>query len=269
MKSAVLAVALLFAALVSAHADPQVAKAQQALKDQGFYYGAVTGTKDTDTTAAIRRYQIRNGLTITGELNAETRKSLGLAGGAPAPSAAPPTRATPPAPSAPPVRRATPPPEDTSDLRDDDVEEPLDDAEPEREERAERFPVEPVPRPGYAPGPRGLYPDTSGVFEGTPYEVAPPDLQRNVILGAQMRLARQGYYRSALDGIYGPGMAAALRAFQSRAGLEPTGALDMETLAELRLLPDARRGGVPPGPRIFRRPVDRAPNGEPIYEPRR
>jgi peptidoglycan hydrolase-like protein with peptidoglycan-binding domain len=95
MKSAVLAVALLFAALVSAHADPQVAKAQQALKDQGFYYGAVTGTKDTDTTAAIRRYQIRNGLTITGELNAETRKSLGLAAGAPAPSAAPPTRATP------------------------------------------------------------------------------------------------------------------------------------------------------------------------------
>ena len=75
-----------------------------------------------------------------------------------------------------------------------------------------------MPRPGYAPGPRGLYPDTSGVFEGTPYEIAPPDLQRQVITGAQMRLARQGYYRSEIDGIYGPGMEAALRAFQSRDG---------------------------------------------------
>ena len=270
MKSAALAVALLFAALVSAQADPQVASAQQALKDQGFYYGAVTGTKDADTTAAVRRYQIRNGLQITGELTAETRKSLGVAGGAPAPTAAPSTRTTPPAASAPPVRRATQPPEDTSDLRDDEgVDEPLDDAEAEPEERAERFPTEPVPRPGYAPGPRGLYPDTSGLFEGTPYEVAPPDLQRNVILGAQMRLAQQGYYRSVVDGIYGPGMAAALRTFQSRAGLEPTGALDMETLTELRLLPGSRRGGMPPRRRILRPPVILAPNGEPVYVPRR
>ncbi|HSH39696.1 MAG TPA: peptidoglycan-binding domain-containing protein, partial [Chthoniobacterales bacterium] len=120
MKSAVLAVALLFSALVSAQADPQVASAQQALKDQGFYYGAVTGTKDADTTAAIRRYQIRNGLQITGDLNAETRKSLGVAGGAAAPTPAPSVAA---APSAPPVPRTTPPP-DTSDLRDD---EPADD----------------------------------------------------------------------------------------------------------------------------------------------
>lgn len=271
MKSAALVLALLFAALVSAHADPQVASAQQALKDQGFYYGAVTGTKDADTTAAIRRYQIRNGLQITGELNAETRKSLGVSGGAQAPSAAPPTRATPPpAQSTPPVRRAAPPPKDISDLRDDErADEPLDDLDSKPEEPAERFPSEPVPRPGYAPGPRGLYPDTSGLFEGTPYEVAPPDLQRNIILGAQMRLARQGYYRRAVDGIYGPGMAAALRAFQSRAGLEPTGALDMETLEALRLLPGSGRGGMRPRRRMMRPPVIFAPNGEPVYEPRR
>ena len=269
MKFTALVFALLFGAIVSVHANPQVASAQQALKDQGFYYGAVTGTKDTDTTAAIRRYQIRNGLQITGELNAETRKSLGVTGSAPAPTAAP-SRTTPPAPSAPPVRRATPPPEDTSDLRNEDgAEESLDDIETEAEEPAERFPSEPVPRPGYAPGPRGLYPDTSGLFEGTPYEVAPPDLQRNVILGAQMRLARQGYYRSVVDGIYGPGMAAALRAFQSRAGLEPTGALDMETLAALRLLPGSGRGGMPPRRRIIRPPVIFAPSGEPVYVPGR
>ena len=264
MKAASLALALLLGALASVYADPQTASAQQALKDQGFYYGEVTGTKDADTTAAIRRYQIRNGLQITGDLNAETRKSLGISGGAPAPA---PTTA----PSRPPVTRATPPPApDTSDLRDNQPIEDEEDEEVAPGERAERFPSEPVPRPGYAPGPRGLYPDTSGVFEGTPYEIAPPDLQRQVIIGAQTRLARQGYYRSDIDGIYGPGMEAAVRAFQSHEGLEPTGALDMETLASLRLLPGPHRRGMGPGPRrrIMRPPVILGPNGERIYTPR-
>ncbi|MEJ7703238.1 MAG: peptidoglycan-binding domain-containing protein [Geodermatophilaceae bacterium] len=68
------------AAVLPARADQAIASMQQALKDQGFYYGEITGTKDADTTAAIRRYQIRNGLKITGDLNAETQKSLGVRG---------------------------------------------------------------------------------------------------------------------------------------------------------------------------------------------
>src|SRR6266513_5564338 len=73
-----IAVVVLVAALVAgARADQVVQNVQQALKDQGFYYGEVTGEKDADTTAAIRRYQIRNGLQITGDLNDETLKSLG------------------------------------------------------------------------------------------------------------------------------------------------------------------------------------------------
>src|SRR3981081_3001022 len=59
-------------------ADQTIESVQQALKDQGFYYGEVTGEKDADTTAAIRRYQIRNGLQISGDLNDETLKSLGV-----------------------------------------------------------------------------------------------------------------------------------------------------------------------------------------------
>src|SRR3954469_20427337 len=59
-------------------ADQSIADVQQALKDQGFYYGSITGQKDADTTAAIRRYQIRNGLQISGDLNPETMKSLGV-----------------------------------------------------------------------------------------------------------------------------------------------------------------------------------------------
>ena len=79
MKRKLIAAALFFLAICPlARADQVIESAQQKLKDQGFYYGEITGKKDTDTTAAIRRYQIRNGLQITGEINAETQRSLGL-----------------------------------------------------------------------------------------------------------------------------------------------------------------------------------------------
>src|ERR1043166_4715543 len=71
---------LLFAVSVAglARADQTVQSVQQALKDQGFYYGNVTGDKSAETTAAVRRYQIRNGLQVTGEMNPETLRSLNV-----------------------------------------------------------------------------------------------------------------------------------------------------------------------------------------------
>src|SRR6266704_2387391 len=59
-------------------ADQTVQSVQQTLKDQGFYYGNVTGGKNSETAAAIRRYQIRNGLQVTGEINPETLHSLNV-----------------------------------------------------------------------------------------------------------------------------------------------------------------------------------------------
>src|SRR6266511_5879548 len=59
-------------------ADQTVEHVQQVLKDQGFYYGEVTGEANANLTAAIRRYQIRNGLQVSGELNSETLQSLGI-----------------------------------------------------------------------------------------------------------------------------------------------------------------------------------------------
>ena len=78
MKLRIAVVVLLAALAAGASADQVVQNVQQALKDQGFYYGEVTGEKDADTTAAIRGYQIRNGLQISGDLNDETLKSLGV-----------------------------------------------------------------------------------------------------------------------------------------------------------------------------------------------
>src|SRR5256714_12433623 len=78
MKLRIAVVVLVAALAAGARADQVVQNVQQALKEQGFYYGEVTGEKDADTTAAIRRYQIRNGLQISGDLNDETLKSLGV-----------------------------------------------------------------------------------------------------------------------------------------------------------------------------------------------
>src|SRR5947208_7955400 len=71
-------VAMCVASLV--RADQTVQSVQQALKNQGLYYGNATGDKSAETTAAIRRYQIRNGLQVTGEINPETLQSLDLSG---------------------------------------------------------------------------------------------------------------------------------------------------------------------------------------------
>ncbi len=92
---------------------------------------------------------------------------------------------------------------------------------------------------------------------GTPYEIAPLDLQRHVIVGAQTLLARYGYYWNGIDGEFGPGTHSAVRRFQLRAGLAPDGRLNMETLAALGLLPGQRAPGFRPPPRRLR--------GRPIY----
>jgi peptidoglycan hydrolase-like protein with peptidoglycan-binding domain len=256
------AAAFCFVGVSLARADSMTASVQQKLKDQGFYYGEISGTKDADTTAAIRRYQIRNGLKITGELNAETQKSLGVHGSAaananPAPTARPEN-------AAPPARPSNPAP-DVSDLRENDRAVPQP---PTVQQQQPNFATG-APQPGYAPGPHGLSPATSGVFNGTPFEVAPPDVQRRVVVGAQTLLARQGYYRGFVDGEFGVGTSSALRAYQSRFRIAPSGRLDMQTLAALGLLPGQSAPGIDVPRRRIYRPTTVPPGaGERVYIPR-
>src|SRR6266581_8580413 len=221
-----IAILILLASVGPLWADQIIQNVQQALKDQGFYYGEITGAKDADTTAAIRRYQIRNGLPITGDLNDETLKSLGVdSSGVRAIAKASPS----PVPAAP----AAP---NTSDLR------------AERHESA--APINPLtgqPFPEPQQDRRGpVRPDYDAVpgrlaenFAGTPYEAAPPQVQRNVIISAQNILARRGLYRGAIDGNAGSDLEFSLRAYQARVRLPVTGRLDLETLAALELLPGA------------------------------
>jgi peptidoglycan hydrolase-like protein with peptidoglycan-binding domain len=70
--------AFTLSALGSLYADETVSAAQTRLKTGGFYFGEITGEYDNDTAAAITRYQIRNGLSINGKLDAQTSYALGL-----------------------------------------------------------------------------------------------------------------------------------------------------------------------------------------------
>ena len=203
-------------------ADQQVESVQQALKDQGFYYGEVTGEMNANVAAAIRRYQIRNGLQVTGELNSETLQSLGIDSSGSARLAPKPLS---PAPAAPPNTGEQSPVETTNIT-----------------------PAPPAQPFGNAPGGQEIYPSSPGtpgtspgdVLVGTPFEAAPPAVQRNVVLSVQIALARRGLYHEEIDGVYGSAMQFSLRAYQARSGLPVTGRLDLETLAALQLLQGPR-----------------------------
>jgi peptidoglycan hydrolase-like protein with peptidoglycan-binding domain len=187
-------------------ADSTVQQAQEELKAQGYYFGQVNGDKNDDTIAAIRRFQIRNGLHVTGELDEETLRALR----ADSSSSTATTTPTPPPQnlegSGNPTERVAPAPPSPRDLQTD---------------REQPAPAE----------------SAASIFKNTPYEMAPPELQQRVILGAQTLLRRRGFYRGQSDGVFGPNLEFSLRAFQSRLGIPPNGRLDLDTLAALGLLP--------------------------------
>jgi peptidoglycan hydrolase-like protein with peptidoglycan-binding domain len=250
MRKALLFLALSLLAFHPAIADEQTQSVQQTLKDQGFYYGSVDGQMGTETTAAIRRYQIRNGLEVTGKLNSETLESLKVTGGN-----------TPPAVSSIPAAPAGQENGSGSDLQ-------APGSPPDRRvvESDKQFLDRPTPPPSALPRPPSLRgPDDAdgesgtmddeedlrapiargeeygGLFARTPYESAPPEVQRRVFLRIQSFLYREGFYRGPIDGIPGAGMERAIRSFQADADLPRSGRLDIATLAEMRMLPG--RGG--------------------------
>jgi len=59
-----------------ARADENVKAVQARLQEDGFYQGKVSGVYDEATAAAVTRYQIRNGLAISGRLDAATAQAL-------------------------------------------------------------------------------------------------------------------------------------------------------------------------------------------------
>ena len=56
--------------------NPMIGAAQRELKRQQFYSGEITNTVDDATKDAARRFQIRHGLKVTGELDGPTLAAL-------------------------------------------------------------------------------------------------------------------------------------------------------------------------------------------------
>src|SRR3982750_4877373 len=72
-----LAVALCFGSVLSVVADDNVRGVQTKLKEGGFYLGEIDGAYSSELSAALTRYQVRNGLPTHGQLDVDTSKALG------------------------------------------------------------------------------------------------------------------------------------------------------------------------------------------------
>jgi peptidoglycan hydrolase-like protein with peptidoglycan-binding domain len=70
--------AITLCGLGSLRADENTRALQARLKEGGFYFGEVNGEHNSETAAAVTRYQIRNGLEISGQLDRNTANSLGI-----------------------------------------------------------------------------------------------------------------------------------------------------------------------------------------------
>jgi peptidoglycan hydrolase-like protein with peptidoglycan-binding domain len=225
MKLAVLcAVGLVMAN--SLWADDLTQAVQQRLKDQGFYYGEVDGQGGDETSAAIRRYQIRHGLKVTGQLNDETLHALGVSSrgaGQPAPG----------------YQEDEGP---TGGQLNDQY-----DRQPPRQYEGRS-----IPRPQGPEDYNQMQPPSSVVpemvtslprlFAGTIYEKSPPQIQENVLYAVQGELMRRGFFRGAISGRPGPATSNAILRLQQNDGLPLTGRLDNETLNDLGAFPGQHNG---------------------------
>ena len=183
------------------HADETVRSVQQSLKDQDLYYGNITGDKSAETSTAIRRYQIRSGLKVTGEVDPETLRSLNVNSNS--------VSSQPGSKSAVTQSNNVRPAQSSRTGQDSS---PQSFTEPNRQ------------------------PEPNQALTGVPNQSVPPQISKRMAFAeVQRQLISRGYYRGHIDGKYGRQMGLALRAFQLSAGLPPTGHLDMGTLNALGL----------------------------------
>jgi peptidoglycan hydrolase-like protein with peptidoglycan-binding domain len=70
-------------------ADDAILTAQKKLQRLGYYPGTPDGQYGSQTAAAIRRYQVAENLKVTGDLNPQTMRSLGIPVSSSQPASAP------------------------------------------------------------------------------------------------------------------------------------------------------------------------------------
>jgi peptidoglycan hydrolase-like protein with peptidoglycan-binding domain len=207
-------------------ADDLTRNIQQRLKDQGFYYGEVDGQGGEETSAAIRRFQIRHGLQVTGQLNDETLHSLNLS-----------RRSV--------ARAGTGDQEKGSSFGDRSND--GYDAQVPRQYNPRTLPQPEEPnnysqmQPPLSAAPRVLT-SFQQLFAATIYERSPAQIQENVLYAVQGELMRSGFFRGVINGRPGPATTEAIVRLQQEEGLTVNGRLDGETLNVLQAFPGQRNG---------------------------
>lgn len=210
MKRWLLCLAGVLCTISLLRADQAIRTLQQTLKNRGFYYGIVTGEKSAETTAAIRRYQIRNGLKVTGEINEETLHSINSNA----------------------IASASLPASKSAPIQSDSI-------RPDANARLNQS----SPPPSFRQPNRTA--EANPAYSASFYQSAPFRSNRRTVAGAQYQLMNRGYYRGHVDGRYGSRTAFAVRAFQLSAGLPPTGRLDAGTVNALGLSNTELRDSAP------------------------
>ncbi len=221
-------------------ADEETRQIQESLKTQGFFYGDVNGKPGEETTQAIRRFQIRNALPVTGQLDEATRAAIASGGEST-------TQAEPPAPtppSIPQIKNPGPNSGPTADYSPPVSVPPLSTPAGRPDLRADPSAPAPVPRYPSATVPGKTIPDGtttyrggSVIFNGGPYAGAPPFVQSTVLGQAQVLLTREGFYNGPTNGMPGQQFAEALLNYQTAYSLPRSARLDASTVAALGIAP--------------------------------
>jgi peptidoglycan hydrolase-like protein with peptidoglycan-binding domain len=207
-------------------ADDLTRTVQQRLKDQGFYYGEVDGQGGDETSAAIRRFQIRRGLQVTGQLDDATLRSLDVS----RKNAARPGSGD----------------RENGNYAGDRSNEKYEAGAPKQyQPHTLPQPEEPndysemQPPPSVVPRVLSSF---SQLFAATIYERSPAQIQENVLYAVQGELMRSGFFRGVINGRPGPTTTEAIVRFQQETGLTVNGRLDGETLNALQAFPGQRNG---------------------------
>ncbi|HET6407296.1 MAG TPA: peptidoglycan-binding domain-containing protein [Chthoniobacteraceae bacterium] len=241
MKLSRILPAILLALSTSLFADELVKGAQSELKSQGFYYAEITGVNNPETVAAVKRYQIRNGLEVTGTLTKETLEALGVGSDAPVASTQPPPTLEAPQKKVEPTQR---PPVTSRQIPPVNLRRTPNQQDSDREFLKDKeSPRPPEPQAPASPPTQRSSGAYGHVFARTPYATAPLEVQQSTLQRAQKFMRELGFYRDPITGQPGPATEEAILGYQRFVRLPLTGQLDMETLAAMRLLPG--RGGAP------------------------
>jgi peptidoglycan hydrolase-like protein with peptidoglycan-binding domain len=231
---------LLFACFTgTSFADEQTLQIQSALAKAGFYYGNADGKMGEETRAALRRYQIRNGLDVSGEPSPETMASLKLQK-KDAPVVAPSGAAA----------------EDERQIAST-VNTPDTYVAPKPAPQAAATPrtVSQAPVPVQ---PENARSPVREFYQGTDMAASRPSQQSTTLLQAQVKLRKLGLYKGPANGLPGTETEEALLRFQHSVRLRLTGQLDNDTRQALFNTPPAvpsrpfRSSRNRPDQRVFR-----------------